>query len=669
MRKLNKLLLKVGKPVIPKYMSTRNRDAETGTALPQDTPITLSLRATRVTGTAPMGVIFEATATSPSKRARESFHDIEYVWSFDDPGAYSALFNKPIWGTNRNVAYGPKSIYVFPNPGRFTVVCTAHDGQNPPRTATIEIVVSDPNEVFSQEKTAVVSTLGNFTGKPHGAREFLNVNQALSAMQGSQNYRILLRRGERFIDRIVVSEKTGSGKRILVGAFGDKKEANPLLDMSKRGDGDGVYGIRFAVAEGVATELTIDRVNYLGHSDPTSPESPSDSGGGLVDFTGNPFSKTAHKTIWGSHIKNAGGQSIKVFSNSSIENIYIGDCFIDGWNDYGILLSEGGFFGVCGSTIQQPRGTRSGRGKGNTRWPDHGPFRASRPTGPCIFSNCDLASFNSWNARDDNYSMQPCIRWDGGVEDYSNGAPLEVPSLVIDRVRSEGTINAPHSMNGSQRRNRRVLIDRLYMVLTSHQPMPIGFGGTTWRNVIAVIPNVRSLTNGINGSGAIRDQYSWGAGLSDANADRIEFYSSIYADLRSDENADNALQNAENAPHGFSPPRTSVSDSFVGNNIYYAPNRRMVPSFTEHDPLDITPGFFEPVFDGKRYEVDDVETQYGTPMSDISSYRPLDGSSAIGGAVGKVSIIDFNGELRSKVLESLTRSTPSMGPYEPDLER
>ncbi|MEL7372185.1 MAG: hypothetical protein AAFN74_24885 [Myxococcota bacterium] len=46
----------------------------------------------------------------------------------------------------------------------------------------------------------------------------------------------------------------------------------------------------------------------------------------------------------------------------------------------------------------------------------------------------------------------------------------------------------------------------------------------------------------------------------------------------------------------------------------------------------------------------------------------LAASPAIGGATGKVSLLDFDGNLRSTVVAGLSRSTMSVGPFEPDLE-
>src|SRR6056297_1466992 len=62
------------------------------------TPITVSLGATRLSGTAPFGAIFTATTASPAARVVHPYHDIETVWVFDDPGNFTALGNSPIWG-------------------------------------------------------------------------------------------------------------------------------------------------------------------------------------------------------------------------------------------------------------------------------------------------------------------------------------------------------------------------------------------------------------------------------------------------------------------------------------------------------------------------------------------------------------------------------------------
>ncbi len=611
------------------------------------TPITLSLSASRVTGTAPMGVILTAEATSPAARVDIPFHDIEYVWSFDDPGDFDMLDNAPIWGTDRNTAYGPTTAHVFSQPSVYTVTCTAHDGENPARSETIEIVVDSATDIFAGSKTAVVSTASDFTDAPSGALQYTSINAAVSAMQGNQDYRILLRRGETHFDDIFIDETSGSGKRILLGAFGSGY--NPVIDLTAGGS----YGVSWDVENGVASELMVRDIDVYGVYDPRFAGQGSNNSGGGVDYRSKAL--VAHKTIWGCHFKNSGNETINISTNNDMKNVYVGNCWFDGWRNYGALVSDGGNIAFCGTKIKQPTGTRNGAGKNND-WADHGPFRLSRPTGPTVFVNCDLASFNDWSTGSNN-SFQPVIRWNGG-----DGASPTDAILVVDRVRCEGgPLNLQNYATGTINRDVYALADRLYSVLSSQQAAVLRHSGCVYRNSIFVVPDVPTGgSTGIRDDGVIDDS-------SETNGRRNEVYSCACIDLRTNDNSQNRA--GTSGPRDFAFPSLGGVDDYLGNLIGYAPNRTSgSQGYTTENPLDSADGAWAPTYGGEIIEDGNqvAGTTYG--QESTATFKPLSGSAAIGTATGKVSLIDFEGNLRSEVLAGLTRTAPSKGPYEPDLE-
>lgn len=615
------------------------------------TPITLSLAANRISGTAPMGVTFTATATSPAARVERPFNDMEYVWSFDNPGSYSALDNDPIWGADQNTAYGPATAHVFSTPGTYVVTCTAYDGENPPRSETITIEVDDPADIYAGSKTAVVSLVSNFSGAPAGAQQFNSIGAAQSVMRGDQDYRILLRRGETYTGtQVDIDEGSGSGKRILLGNFGNTNDPKPLIDFSGT---TGNYGIRFDVDNGVANELAVNGIDVLGPYDPTATGQGANSAGGGVEFRAK--SLQAYKTIWGCHFKNSGNEVIDISTGNDMQNVYVGNCFFDGWRNYGALISTGGNIAFIGSKIKQPSGTRNAAGKNND-FPDHGPFRMSNPTGPAFFINCDLASYNDWSTGS-NYSMQPTVRWNAG-----SGPEAPEAILVIDRVRSEGGPIQTVVQSGSSdtRVNVRCVVDRFHMVGSSHQSINLIHGGVTFRNGILVIPNVRAGGSiGIRNDGIIRDQTA-------GNGRRSEMYSCMIADLRNNTNAQTRAQTS--GTFDFVLPIAVQSQNYMDQNIGYCPLRSGAFGYTADDPIDATPSDWSPTYAGeiKDNAPGPTTTPYGTEVT--ASFAPQTGSAAIGTATGKVSILDFNGNLRSDVLAGLARSTPSKGPFEPNLE-
>ncbi|MEL7460359.1 MAG: hypothetical protein AAGJ39_05325, partial [Pseudomonadota bacterium] len=599
-------------------------------------------------GVAPMGLILTATATSPAARVDIPFHDIEYVWSFDDPGTFDALDNAPIWGNDRNVAYGPVTAHVFSQPGTYLVTCTAHDGESAPRSETIEILVESASDVFAGSKTAVVSTASNFAGAPSGAQQFNSINAALNVMEGNQDYRILLRRGETYTDDLFVDETSGSGKRILLGAFGTG--ANPLLDMSASGS----YGVSWDVENGVADELMVRDIDVLGEYDPTLTGQAANNAGGGVDYRSK--SLLTHKTIWGCHFKNSGNETINISTNDNMKNVYVGNSWFDGWRNYGALVSDGGDVAFVGTKIKQPTGTRNANGKNND-WADHGPFRLSRPTGPTVFVNTDLTSFNDWSSATSNYSLQPVIRWHGG----DGASPIDAV-LVIDRMRAEGgPINLQNTATGTIKRDVFALADRVYSIYSSQQAAGIIHGGSVYRNGVFVVPDVPS-----GGSTGIRD----GSVIEDsapAGGRRTEIYSCAIIDLRDNNNSTN--RSGASGPRDFAFPQTTTNDGYTGNLVGYCPNRTGgTQGYSADNPLETSDGAWDPIYGGEIYGAGSpvAGTTYGRECT--ATFKPLAGSDAIGSASGKVSLLDFEGNLRSEILAGLSRNTPSKGPYEPDLE-
>jgi len=160
-------------------------------------PLTLSAGAVRASGVAPLAIIFDATATIHTNPAVKTFHDIEYRWSFGDPGGNWATGSRPGAGNSRNSATGPVAAHVYENNGFYTIDVTAFDGTN---TATCQILVTadDPDIVFAGAATTCISDTADFTGCPAGANQITTSNFAtgVSAITvGNSVRRLLFRRG------------------------------------------------------------------------------------------------------------------------------------------------------------------------------------------------------------------------------------------------------------------------------------------------------------------------------------------------------------------------------------------------------------------------------------------------------------------------------------------
>ncbi len=628
--------------------------------------MTLSISANRISGVAPMGALFSADATSTETRVESPYHDIEGLWSYGDPGNFTSLGDSPLWGTDWNVGYGPRGTHVFSEPGTYTVSHTAYDGTGS-RSDTMQITVEDPDVVFVGTDTAVVSSSGNFAGAPSGASEFTTLAAALSHLSGRQNQRLLIRYDETHTDAIEFDERSGSGRRVFVGRFGHgSSTTRPLLDMSgSQNDAISVIGDTF-------DEITICDLRIQGGYDPTATSQPSNPDGSGINFTGPADDKCydAHKTVWNVDIENIGNMGIdcdgRSGDNKPNRRLYLGNTRIIGWYNYGILSGDGGEFGFSGVTIQQPTGTVNGQGKGGpVYWPDHGPFRLSRPNGMMVMSNCEFTSFNDWSAGSSSQTFQDIFRWNSGGSS-SNGTVTNNQELVIDRFRGEGgTFQVYNATGGGQGvTDNWVVVDRWHFIhadLSKHTVnMPMG--GCTVRNGVAVIPNVPP-----GGSTGIQRMFSDNQSnyYAGAQTRRAEFYSNALIDLRSDANARSRNGDPDSKSYTVGGYQNH-GNAYFGNNLLHAPNM-VTGGEAGHAPLADTPQW-NVLYDGERWEEGAVDTSRAYGNAPTASFVPEPGSPAIGGASGKVSILDFHGNLREDVLASLSRSNPSEGPYEPLLE-
>lgn len=178
-----------------------------------DNGIVAKLEATRMSGPAPLAVMFDATGTAISKPT-DAFREVIYDFDFGDDRNLNWVHS----GQPRNKQMGgPLAAHVFDLPGTYTVRlrATAPDGQT--SEASLAITVEDPNKVYSGEKTVCVSPSGKFDGCPAKAVR----DTRLPVSYGGK--RVLLNRGEAFG---VVAINRNSDK-VIVGSYG--KGAKPVI--------------------------------------------------------------------------------------------------------------------------------------------------------------------------------------------------------------------------------------------------------------------------------------------------------------------------------------------------------------------------------------------------------------------------------------------------------
>ena len=185
--------------------------------------ITLSNVPSRFTGVAPLSVFFDASGTTATATATP-FHDLDYRWDFGDPAG------SPVNGTSwkygaragissRNSETGPLAVHVYETPGVYTVALTATDGTNTVSNSCTQIVVQNPDTVFSGTNTVCVSTGTDFTGCPSGAttRTTSSFNTAMGYI-GASTHRLLFKAGDTWTGATSSTISTaGPG---IVGSFG-----------------------------------------------------------------------------------------------------------------------------------------------------------------------------------------------------------------------------------------------------------------------------------------------------------------------------------------------------------------------------------------------------------------------------------------------------------------
>ncbi|MFO7180908.1 MAG: PKD domain-containing protein [Pseudomonadota bacterium] len=181
--------------------------------VPAKDALRLELSASRVSGVAPLSVVFDTLGTEGEDVRERPFHDFDYCWDFGDSG--SGRFATT--GLSKNEAKGPIAAHVYEHPGTYTVRVSARDRRGRVATRALSIRVEDPDRVFAGEKTVCLSARGSFEGCPSGARRVVGAALSALAPYVESGRRLLLRRGEAFRGGRFVLNLPGP---LLVGAFG-----------------------------------------------------------------------------------------------------------------------------------------------------------------------------------------------------------------------------------------------------------------------------------------------------------------------------------------------------------------------------------------------------------------------------------------------------------------
>ena len=123
-----------------------------------------TLQATRLSGSAPLAVLFDATGTTVSSGNAD--HQSSYEFNFnDDRGLTWAISGQP-----KNIQRGgPLAAHVFDLPGTYTVRVRAQSSTGMSE-ATVTVTVQNPDSAYSGVNTVCVSTSASYSGCPVSVR-------------------------------------------------------------------------------------------------------------------------------------------------------------------------------------------------------------------------------------------------------------------------------------------------------------------------------------------------------------------------------------------------------------------------------------------------------------------------------------------------------------------
>jgi hypothetical protein len=183
-------------------------------------------------------VFFHADGTTADALdSDEAFLFLDYLWSFDDPGAgywtTGALANTST-PQSKNVEYGPTAGHLFETPGNYSVrltVCTSDGASCDAETQLI--TVADPDVVYAGNATVCVGNarpVAGAGGCPAGAKvvrssdfddAFANAANC-DADAADAQVRCLFKRGDTFAASTQVEMYSGNGVQIGAYGTGDK---------------------------------------------------------------------------------------------------------------------------------------------------------------------------------------------------------------------------------------------------------------------------------------------------------------------------------------------------------------------------------------------------------------------------------------------------------------
>lgn len=512
------------------------------------------------TKVAPATVWFEATALSgfvveegaaPGETYDPSYHEITYIWTVRGAPltSYTAPQNLVSGWNDPNVAYGKKVAFLFPDAANYTVDLWAIDRNGTTGTAVASISVANADSVYTGTNTICYSEEPgeSWAGETPNCQRITSMAALESALNDGVPKRILFKRGSQVED--VKMRINNSRAPSYVGAWGTGP--NPQLTPQAN---DFIF---FQLTSGATniTELTVTDIDFRGRWDAASET-------GVADRS--PFNLLANENnlhVSIAHCSFDGFSDIWLGAGSNlITTVTVADCTITNWRDYGFFVHGGGEtndssrLAFVGCRITQNVDALCGGSK-NGFYNTHGPIRYSDNSDVYI-GKCDLFSRNGWSALSPDLAEQPCIR--------ANHEAVIDRYLTVERTVCEGgwqVIALEGQNNNETEYPGNYLLDKVLLIGTAKTARfaNLEYGGTTLRNVVAVVPNVPMYHFWIASF-----DFTVNNPVAANLAAPIALYSSSIINLRTAINDPNTTFTAQSNNGGF-------QNQTVENNVLHAP--------------------------------------------------------------------------------------------------
>jgi hypothetical protein len=593
----------------------------------------LTVSASVTTGLAPLGVIFSINNLSDDVAITA-----EVKWFTTDQGNFNLIPAAVAVPRSKGRHEGPQAAVCFEEPGSYEVYAEV----NGARTNTVTITAQDPDV----EMTDVIAIDPDsiWLGAPSGAEQVTSIANAVSYADTNNltDFQVLFPRGKSValagIQDVRGTRLGGASikHRIYFGAYGSGSD--PEIDHA-----DTSY-INFRDFTNSDNEFRFCGVKFCGNYNPNTGLGTKQSY--IPQFSGTDDGHAVfHKCTISGH---RGG----VITNTGVGFVFSENVITD-WEDYAIFCGSRSYLGCVGnSMIQALDATNGSEAKdlsrtGGFNFPDHS-FRTANTLILAVNQNWFFFR-NGWSSAGDEMADQGIrLRSSAatGCKYSINGNYVEGGFTVIDISRQNDTEDlTPYDYCSVQK-------NHIIGTAGTKQFIMVTAGNTSIRGNIFVMPNVPNKNTGNAFQLFIGQNKASGNTHINGNENKlIDFSYNTCIDLRSTENqsADSSIYDSDS----FS--AAGYTNAVVINNLHHAPNRTI--PVTTYAPLKDTADTLDPLYDGSREtnssSVPTLNSSFATPVGVGSTglYRPDTGSSAIGGATGKLGpLSDFEGNDRGNSL-------------------